>query len=272
MTHNIQIKMPESVPPAVSRSFEALIPGFVIILLWALVYAGLGLTPFGNIHQILQVLLGKPLSAFGGSLIGAIIIAILTSAFWFIGIHGGNLTGAIMSPIWLSLTAENTKVYAQNSHATMPHIITQPFMDLFVYMGGGGATIGLVIAFLLIAKSAQFKTLTKLIVAPGIFNINEPIMFGVPVVLNIKLIIPFILAPVANAVIAYTAMATGLVHATVGIALPWTMPPIISGFLATGSHFSGAILQIVLLIIDTLIYLPFVKVTDHDELIKEQKG
>lgn len=267
--HNVQIKMPDGVPPAVSRSFEALIPGFVIIVLWALVYAGLALTPFGNIHQVLQVLLGKPLSAFGGSLIGAIVVTMLTSLFWFIGVHGGNLTGAIMSPIWLGLMAENAKVYAHNANATMPHIVTQPFMDLFVYLGGGGATIGLVICFLLTAKSAQFKTLSKLITAPGIFNINEPTMFGVPVVLNVKLVIPFVFVPVVNAIIAYTTMATGLVHAPVGIVIPWTMPPIISGFLATGSHISGAVLQIILLVLDTLLYLPFVRVADRDQLASE---
>ena len=267
--HHIQIKMPDGVPPAVASSFAALIPGFVIIVFWGLIYAGLAATPFHDIHQILQIILGKPLSAFGGSLIGAVIVAMLTSLFWFIGIHGGNLTCAIMSPIWLGLMADNAKVYAKNANAVMPHIVTQPFMDLFVYIGGGGATIGLVISFWLVAKSTQFKTLRSLITAPGIFNINEPTMFGIPVVLNVKLLIPFLLAPALNAIIAYVAMSTGIVHATVGIVIPWTMPPIISGFLATGSHISGAVLQIFLLVLDTLLYLPFVKIIDLDQQKKE---
>lgn len=266
---DIKIKMPDGVPPAVADSFAALIPGTVIILIWGLIYAGLAATSMGSIHGILQLVLGGPLSAFGGSLAGAIIVAVLTSLFWFIGIHGGNVTGAIMNPIWLGLMAENAKVYAQNADATMPHIVTQPFMDLFVYLGGGGATFGLVLALVLTAKSREFKTLGKLITPPGIFNINEPTMFGMPVVLNVYLLIPFIMVPVINAVISYVTMATGMVHATVGVVIPWTMPPIISGFLATGSHISGSILQIVLIILDTVLYLPFFKMIDRQRLAQE---
>ncbi|CAM3125697.1 PTS sugar transporter subunit IIC [Leuconostoc rapi] len=266
---NIQIKMPDGVPPAVSNSFAALIPGAVILIFWGLVYAGFKLTSFGNVHQVLQVLLGKPLGAFGGSLTGAIVVAILTSLLWFIGIHGGNITGAIMSPIWLGLMAENLAVYQHNPAAKMPHIVTQPFMDFFVYMGGGGATLGFVLAIWLVAKSSRYKTLKTLITPPGLFNINEPTMFGVPIVLNVGLIIPFVLAPIINAVITYVAMSTGLVHATVGVVVPWVTPPIISGFLATGSHISGSILQIALIVLDILIYLPFVKNIDQVELKSE---
>jgi PTS system cellobiose-specific IIC component len=269
MARDIRIKMPAGVPPAVAASFAALIPGIVIVALWTLVYVGLGATSMGSLHGILSELLGKPLSAFGGSLAGAIFVTILTSLFWFIGIHGGNVTGAIMSPIWLGLMAENAKVYAENANATMPYIVTQPFMDLFVYLGGGGATIGLVVAMLLTAKSKEYKTLSKLITPPGVFNINEPTMFGTPVVLNVYLIIPFVFVPVINAIIAYVLMATGVVHATVGVVIPWTMPPIISGFLATGSHISGAILQVGLLVLDTLLYLPFFKVIDRQKMAEE---
>lgn len=267
--HNIRIKMPDGVPPAVSNSFAALIPGFVILVFWGLVYAGMAVTPFENVHQILQVLLGQPLSAFGGSLTGAIVVTILTSLLWFIGIHGGNITGAIMSPIWLALMAENLSAYQADPNAVMPHIVTQPFMDFFVYLGGGGATLGLVLAMWLVAKSARYKTLEKLITPPGIFNINEPTMFGVPVVLNVSLIIPFVMVPVINAIITYTAMATGLVHATVGVVVPWVTPPIISGFLATGSHISGAVLQVILIIIDVALYVPFMRNVDRMEYKKE---
>ena len=246
MKKDIRIKMPDGVPPAVANSFAALIPGAVIVLLWGAIYAGLAATPMASIHGILQLVLGGPLSAFGGSLAGAIVVSIITSLFWFIGVHGGNVTGA-----------------------TMPHIVTQPFMDLFVYLGGGGATIGLVAAMVLTAKSKEFKTLAKLITPPGLFNINEPTMFGTPVVLNVYLLIPFIFVPVINAIIAYVTMATGIVHATVGVVIPWTMPPIISGFLATGSHISGAVLQIGLFVLDTLLYIPFFKLVDRQRQMLE---
>lgn len=268
MKKDIRIKMPGGVPPAVTNSFAALIPGAGIMLLWGAIYAGLAATPMASIYGILQLVLGGPLSSFGGSLAGAIVVSIITSLFWFIGMHGGNVTGVIMSPIWLGLMAENAKVYSQNAGATMSHIVTQPFMDLFVYLGGD-ATIGLVTAMVLTAKSKEFKTLAKLITPPGLFNINEPTMFGTPVVLNVYLLIPFIFVPVINAVIAYVTMAIGIVHATVGVVIPWTMPSIISGFLATGSHISGAVLQIGLFVLDTLLYIPFFKLVDRQRHMLE---
>ena len=154
--------------------------------------------------------------------------------------------------------------------AQLPHIITEPFIDNFVYMGGGGATIGLVIVIALIARRKRASQLTKAMVPltlkPGIFNINEPAMFGLPVVMNISLLIPFILAPVANAIICYFAMSTGLVAKTTGIAVSWTMPPIISGFLTTGGHISGAILQIVCIIVDIAIYWGFYRTVEKQNL------
>nr|WP_306463676.1 PTS transporter subunit EIIC [Weissella cibaria] len=127
----------------------------------------------------------------------------------------------------------------------------------------------MVAAMVLTAKSKEFKTLAKLITPPGLFNINEPTMFGTPVVLNVYLLIPFIFVPVINAIIAYVTMATGIVHATVGVVIPWTMPPIISGFLATGSHISGAVLQIGLFVLDTLLYIPFFKLVDRQRQMLE---
>ncbi|MFT9029895.1 MAG: PTS sugar transporter subunit IIC [Leuconostoc pseudomesenteroides] len=269
LNHNITIKMPDSVPPAVGHSFAALIPGFVIILLWALLYALFQATGLVSIHNILQMILGDPLKAFGGSLIGAIVVAVLVSLFWFIGIHGGNLVGAIMSPIFLQLMQEN--VDAAKAGKALPEVITQPFMDNFVYIGGGGATLGLIIALAIFAKSKQNKAMRPLTLVPGIFNINEPTMFGLPVVLNVYLIVPFLIVPVMNVLISYFAMSSGLVARTTGTPVPWTMPPVISGFLATSS-ISGAVLQIVLILLDLLIWIPFFKVFDKALLDEEKQA
>ena len=139
-------------------------------------------------------------------------------------------------------------------------------------MGGGGSTIGLVIVIAIIALKHKASKITKMMapltLTPGIFNINEPTLFGIPVVLNVRLIVPFILAPMINATITYFAMATGLVHLTNGTAMPWTMPPIISGFLATG-HISGSIVQIVCIIIDIVIYYPFYRALERYNLYME---
>lgn len=148
-------------------------------------------------------------------------------------------------------------------------------MDNFVYLGGGGATIGLVLALgiLVITKRAsdQAETLAPLTITPGIFNINEPTMFGLPVVLNVTLLIPFIIAPIVNAVLTYIAMATNLVPLCTGAVIAWTMPPIVSGFLATSS-WTGSVLQAICIVLDVLIYLPFVLTLNKKQKIEEAKA
>lgn len=274
INHNIQIKMPDAVPPAVSRSFSALIPGAVIITLWLLVFVVFDKTGIGNVHDLLLKVFGKPLSLLGDTLGGTVIAIFLNSAFWFMGIHGGNIINNIISPIWLMNADANRVAFQADKAAALPHIITSPFMDNFVYMGGGGATLGLVIVITLVAlkkhSSKINKTLAPLTLTPGIFNINEPAMFGLPIVLNLSLLIPFILAPIMNAVITYFAMASGLVHLTTGVIVSWTMPPVISGFLATGGHISGAVIQIVCLAVDVLMYYPFYLSVEKTNLAEEK--
>lgn len=270
INHNIQIKLPDAVPPAVARSFSALIPGAVIITLWLVVFAILDMTGIGNIHELLLKVLGGPLGLLGNNIFGTVISILLNSLFWFVGIHGGNIVNGILSPIWLMNSDANRLIFQADKFAELPHTITAQFIDNFVYMGGGGATIGLVIVIAIIArrkKASQItKTMAPLTLTPGLFNINEPAMFGLPVVMNISLLIPFILAPVANAIICYFAMSTGIVAKTTGIAVSWTMPPIISGFLTTGGHISGAILQVVCIIVDIAIYWGFYRAVEKQNL------
>lgn len=258
INNNIQIKMPDSVPPAISKSFSAIIPGAVLIIGWLIVYGVLDAFKLPSMHMIAQTILGTPLGLLGNNLIGVIILILCNSGLWFVGLHGGNIVNQIMQPVWLSNLSENAEAF--KSGESLKHIFTSAFMDNFVYIGGAGATIGLVIALAYLARrkkaSKQAKTLTPLTLIPGFFNINEPTMFGVPVVLNILLLFPFILAPIANMILAYGAMAIGLVPLTY-TAPGWTTPPIISGLLTTGS-WTGAVLQIMLIVVDVLLYLPFI--------------
>lgn len=258
INHNIQIKMPDGVPPAVSKSFSAIIPGAVTIVGWLIVYATLDKLSLPNPHEIAQVALGGPLGLLGNNVIGLLILIFLNSSFWFVGLHGGNVVNAVMKPLWLANLDANKVAYQTGE--TLPNIFTSVFIDNFVFIGGGGATIGLVLALGYLAHkkkaSKQLKTLAPITVIPGLFNINEPAMFGVPIVLNILLLVPFILAPMFNLLVAWGAMASGLVPLTYTDP-GWTMPPVISGLLATGS-ISGSLLQIVLIVLDVLLYLPFV--------------
>lgn len=267
---DIQIKLPDSVPPAVARSFSALIPGSVIITLWLVIFAVFDKMNIGNIHDLMMIVLGGPLGLLGNNIFGTIIAILLNSLFWFVGIHGGNVVNSILQPIWLMNSDANRLIFQADSTAHLPNIITSSFIDNFVYIGGGGATIGLVIAIAIIARrknaSKITKTMAPLTLTPGIFNINEPAMFGLPIVMNVSLIIPFILAPIANAVISYFAMYSGLVARTTGITVSWTMPPILSGFLTTGNHISGAVLQLVCIIVDVAIYWFFYKAVEKRNL------
>lgn len=258
INHNIQIKMPDSVPPAVSKSFSAILPGATLIVGWLIVYGVLDAFKLPNLHMIAKTVLGTPLGLLGNNIIGVVILVMCCSGLWFVGLHGGNIVNKIMEPIWLTNLGENAEAFKAGEN--LQHIFTTPFVDNFVYIGGAGATIGLVLALAWMARrknaSKQAKTLTPITVVPGLFNINEPTMFGIPVVLNILLLIPFVVAPVVNLIISYLSMASGLVPLTY-TAPGWTTPPVISGFLATGS-IRASILQIILVVADILLYLPFV--------------
>ncbi|PLR98519.1 PTS cellobiose transporter subunit IIC [Bacillus sp. T33-2] len=264
---NFTIKMPAGVPVAVEKSFAALIPGLMVILVWSLIYLLLGFAGIDNIHTLLTNTLGKPLGVLGSSLWGTLIIIALNSFLWLLGIHGANTVIPVIQPIWLQNSDANRIAFQAGKE--LPNIVTNEFMLNFVWMGGGGATIGLVICLWLFTKSKNNKAMGKLTVAPGFFNINEPVLFGLPVVLNFKLLIPFIIAPVVAAVVTYAGMAMGLVAKPAGIIVPWTMPPIISGYLATGGKISGAVIQAITLVLTVVIYYPFVKLMDNADLKEE---
>ncbi|WP_262315740.1 PTS sugar transporter subunit IIC [Lacticaseibacillus parakribbianus] len=274
INHDIQIHMPATVPPAVSKSFSAMIPGAVTISLFGAVYAFFTWTGLGNVHDLLMNLLSGPLGLLGDTLPGTLVAVFLNSAFWFVGIHGSSVVNSVMTPIWLMNTDANRALFQAGklTIANGGHIISQAVIDNFIYMGGGGATLGLVIAIslLVVTKrgSKQLQALAPITLTPGIFNINEPTMFGMPIVLNTSLIIPFVIAPMVNAITTYTAMSTGLVPLCTGTVVPWTMPPIISGFLATNSV-AGSVLQAINIVLDIAIYMPFLMAQNKQQKLEE---
>ncbi|WP_312109185.1 PTS cellobiose transporter subunit IIC [Brevibacillus reuszeri] len=266
----IVITMPDGVPPAVSRSFVALIPASIVLIVVWLLRIVIENTTFESIHNIVSDLLVGPLNALGSSMIGAIVCVLLVQLLWSLGLHGAAIVGGVMSPIWLSLMDQNRAAFQANPNAELPNVVTTQFFDLWIYAGGSGATLALVILMLLRARSEQMKNIGRLSIGPGLFNINEPVTFGMPIVMNPLLIIPFILAPVALVIISYLAMSFGWVAKPSGVAVPWTTPLIISGYLATGGKISGSILQLVNLIVSLLIYYPFFRLWDKQKLNEEQ--
>ncbi|MCU0094839.1 PTS cellobiose transporter subunit IIC [Bacillus sp. OR9] len=264
----IIIKMPETVPPAVTRSFAALVPGFIVVTVIWILRLIIENTSFGSIHNIVGQILQEPLSVLGASLWGAIIAVILVHVLWSCGIHGATIVGGVMSPVWLSLMDQNRVAFQAGQD--VPNTITAQFFDLWIYMGGSGATLALVVGMLLFARSQQLKSLGRLSIAPGIFNINEMVTFGMPIVMNPILLIPFILVPVVLTIVSYFAMEWGWV-AQSGAAVPWTTPILFSGYLGSGGKISGVVLQLVNFALAFFIYLPFLKIWDKQK-VAEEKG
>jgi len=261
------IKMPAGVPPTVVQSFAALIPAGLVISVFFLINLFFG---FFNtdVFTIVFKFLQLPLMNLGDTL-GAMVIAyIFLHLFWFFGVNGGSVVGAVFNPILQTLTAENLEFF--KTGVGQGHIICQQFQDLFATFGGCGSTLSLLIAMLLFCKSKRIKQLGKLALVPGIFGINEPIVFGLPIVLNPTMLIPFMLVPTLNIVISYFAMALKLVPICNGVNIPWTTPIIISGFLAT--NWAGSVLQALLLILGVIIYMPFIRIMDKQYMKEEAQA
>lgn len=176
-----------------------------------------------------------------------------------------------MGPILQANSLQNTTILNSGKELTVAnggHIVTQQFLDQFMTITGAGMTIGMVMFMVTFARSAQFKQLGRLALLPAFFNINEPILFATPVVMNPLMALPFILAPMISGMITYFSLYTGLVPLFTAVQVPWTTPPIISGFLVGG--WRAAVLQAVVLIIGFFIYLPFVRKVDALNYLQEQ--
>lgn len=261
------IKMPEGVPPTVVDSFSALIPATFVMTVFFVINLICGFFST-DAFQLIFEFLQTPLLNLGDTL-GAMVTAyIFLHVFWFFGVNGGSVVGAVFNPILQTLSLENLEFF--KTGIGEGNIICQQFQDLFATFGGAGSTLSLVIAMVLFCKSRRIKDLGKLSLVPGIFNINEPIIFGLPIVLNPMMLIPFMVVPTVNIVISYFAMSLGFVPICSGVNIPWTMPLGISGVLAT--NWVGGLLQIALLILGVVIYMPFIKILDRQYLQDEAKA
>lgn len=259
------IKMPAGVPPSVAKAFSALIPAFIALYAFNIVRLGFAFTSYETVHGFIFKVLQTPLTSIGDSLGATLVANFFMLVFWIFGIHGTNLVNAVVKPIWLTLSAENLSAY--QAGLNLPHIVTESYQEIFIQLGGTGGTIGLCLIMVFLCKSQQCKQLGRLAIVPSIFNINEPIIFGLPIVLNPIMMIPFIITPLVLTTICYTAMSLGLVPKTSGVLVPWTTPPIISGFLISGVR--GSILQIVEAVVAFIIYLPFIKMVDKQYYLQE---
>ncbi|HHW02167.1 MAG TPA: PTS sugar transporter subunit IIC [Thermoanaerobacterales bacterium] len=254
---NIIIKMPENVPPAIAASFQGLLPlSFIIVVLWFVrVVLNFNLNDFIN-------LIFRPLVFALNTLPGILFCQFIRALLWCVGIHGGAVLSPVIDPIFLQFLAENAKAFVAGQ--PIPYITATGFLDVFVFVGGGGATLGLVL-FMLKSRDKGFRTLGRVSLPSALFEINEPVVFGVPIVLNPLMMVPYILASIILPLFTYILMALNIIGRPVA-AVPWTMPPVINHYLVTGGDWRAAVWGIVEIFISMAIYYPFFRTMENQRL------
>lgn len=268
ISRDIKIKLPDSVPPMVANSFTALIPSFVVIVLFWVVRHVLQF----DINSLITMAV-SPLKDLlvGNSLVGGLLTVFLIVFFWSLGIHGPAILGPIIRPMWDSAILENMEVFAETGDATqLPTLFTEQFIQWFVWIGGAGSTLALVVLFMF-SKAKYLKELGKLSFLPGLFNINEPIIFGAPIVMNPVLIIPFILAPLVNVVVSYLFFTFGWIPMIMA-KLPFTVPAPLAAIISTNWTIMAGLLVILNFALSLIIYYPFFKMFEKQQLTIESES
>lgn len=265
----LKIKMPDTVPPNVSASFSALIPAIITVSAIAtfgfIFHQVSGMYLYDAVYRVVQ----QPLESVVQSLWGILLLMFVAQLFWVIGIHGNQMIKPIREPLLLGAILVNMNAFEQGKEA--PNIITMPFWDVYMSIGGSGLTIGLLTAVMLATKRKEMREIAKLSFGPGIFNINEPVIFGMPIMLNPILAIPFIITPLVTGTIGYFATLTGFAGKAV-VMVPWTTPPIVNAWLSTAGSMGAVVTQLVCIAVSVLIYLPFVKIAARRAEAAEAKA
>jgi PTS system cellobiose-specific IIC component len=252
----LKIKLTGTVPPAVAQSFNALIAIIITLLAAGFVSFGIHQLIDLEVHALINKMIQAPMIGLTTSLPGFIVLCFFTNLLFSLGIHPSGIVNPILEPPLLTAMAENSDAF--KNHLDIPHIIVLPFRDLYGHIGGTGSTIALVVAIFLVSRKKFNRAFAKMSGPLGLFNINEPIIYGFPVVFNPLIMIPFIFGPLICFVIAYFATAAGLVS-RIAVYVPWSMPPLMNGFVASGGDFRNVILQLILITLMVMIYIPFLR-------------
>lgn len=258
------IKMPKAVPAAISQPFASLLPMLLLLVFFWLVRVVMGFDLTAFLNMILS-----PIISVTDTWYAVFIATLLLQLLWFVGIHGGSFTiWGPLYPILLQNITENAA--AKAAGLALPHIMTEPFFYSWTMIGGTGSTLPLVIIWLK-SKSAALREVAKVSLIPGIFCVNEPMVFGTPIVLNPLMFIPFVfLTSLLGSMYGYVITKLGLVSATY-VQIPWSTPPLLQPFLATGGDFRAVLAQIVLIAILFVVWYPFAKVYEKKMLIEEEE-
>ena len=265
-------KQREKIPENVWQSFTSLIPIIVIVtftLIGSAVFQQLfRMTVVQGIWTYVQL----PIQSFIDTLFGVLLLGFFVPFLWLFGLHGSAMVNGLVSPILQANSLANAEILASGKELTVAnggHIVTQQFLDQFMTVTGAGLTLGAVFFMTVFAKSKKYRELGNIALLPAFFNINESIIFSTPIVMNPMMAVPFIFAPVVSGLITYSALYFGFVPLFTAVQVPWTTPPILSGFLVGGVP--AAILQGIVLSISFFIYFPFLKKIDSANFKKERQ-
>lgn len=257
---HLQINLGDQVPYAVGKAFSTPIPTIITVTVFGIISAIMISVFNTDMISVISQGIQEPLRAVNTSLPGYLLIYSFGNFLFGIGIHQSVINAVLTEPFMLVNMNEN--MTAVQAGQAAPHILNTNFQTVYAQMGGTGATISLLIAVFFFVKFKPYRDVSKLGLAPELFNINEPIIFGMPIVFNLPMIIPFVLNPIIGALIGYFATAIGFV-APLAYLVPWTTPPLISGFIGSGGDIKVVLVQIIILIIGVAIYLPFLKISER---------
>ena len=250
----------QKIMSALAEIFAPLIPAIItttaIATFGFLFHQLTGMYLYDAVYQVVQ----QPLERVVQSLPGILLLMFVAQLFWVIGIHGNQMIKPIREPLLLGAITVNMSAFEQGKE--VPNIITMPFWDVYMSIGGSGLTIGLLIAVMIATRRKEMKEIAKLSIGPGLFNINEPVIFGMPIMLNPILAIPFIITPLVTGSIGYFATLTGFAGKAV-VMVPWTTPPLINAWLSTAGSMGAVVTQLICIVVAVLIYLPFVKIASR---------
>lgn len=265
----IYIRMPDSVPAFVEKSFAALIPFICIMFFVAVINQIFSLTSAGSVHQFIYSTIQVPLTGIGASLPGLCVAYLLLNLCWFLGIHGKALVFAVIGPILVANNTANMAIAATEGVGTA--ILDMGFTTVFFEIGGsGGCPIGLALVMLIFAKSERYRAMGKIFAVPTICGINEPITYGTPMCLNFHFLIPMIVVPLITGCLAYAATIIGFMPYSTGAMVPTGCPILVSALLLFG--WQGVVVQLICILISCALYFPFFKMADAAVLKEEQEA
>lgn len=263
----IIIKMPESVPPTIAKSFASIAPAFILTGLFSCIRFGFEMTSYGDANNFIYTILGGPLQTLGNSPWSFILLIIVAQLLWFFGIHGYMIIRPILQTVFIPLSLMNLAAFEAGEQ--LPNVITYQHYGTYASLGGSGALLGLAMLMAFTAKSERYKKLGKMALPATFFGINEPVIFGIPIVLNTIFVIPFVVGPIIMFVIPYLLQVFHVIETLRGIQLPLGTPALVYGWLEGGLPI--LLVQAGLIVVQIILWFPFFKAADKQAMSEEEE-